>query len=65
MEGSLAALALNPQVTVLLFVALELLFAFDVDVLNSSRAVITDDLLAWLEKIFAPKAGLLNFCELE
>ena len=65
MKRSLATLALNPKVAVLLLVVFELLLSLNVDVLDPRRAIVTDDVLFWFEKIFAPKASLLDFGKLE
>jgi len=48
-EGALASLALHPQVTVLLFIQFELLFAFDVYLLHFALAIGARNLLTILE----------------
>lgn len=65
MQGSLAALALNPQVTVLLFVELKLVLSLNVDFLHFELTVLADDFLGTSKEIFAAKASLLHFGKLE
>ena len=65
MQGSLAALTLDPQVTVLLFVKLQLVLSLDVDFLHFELTVLADDFLRTTKEILATKASLLHFSELE
>jgi len=64
-QRSLAALTLDPQVTVLLFVKLQLVLSLDVDFLHFELTVLADDFLRTTKEILAAKASLLHFSELE
>ena len=44
-ERTLATLALGPEVTVLLFLLLQLLLSLDIDVLDAAFALVADDVL--------------------
>ena len=65
MQGTLAALALNPEIAVVLLVKLELLLTLDVDLLHALATVVTDDVLFRLKQIFATEACFLDDCEFE
>jgi hypothetical protein len=58
-QRTLAALALDPEITVILFVKFELLFTFDVNLLHALAAVVTDDVLLWFQEIFAAETCFL------
>ena len=45
MERTLAALALDPEVTVLLLLLLQLLLSLDIDVLDAAFTLVADDVL--------------------
>jgi hypothetical protein len=64
-QGTLTTLALNPEITVVLLVKLELLLTFDVDLLHALAAVVTDDVLFRLKQIFATETCFLDDCEFE
>jgi len=44
-ERTLATLALDPEVTVLLLLLLQLLLSLDIDVLDAAFALVADDVL--------------------
>jgi hypothetical protein len=64
-QGALAALALHPEITVLLLVELEFLLAFDINLLHPVNTVVTDHVLLGLEEVLATKAGFLHHCKFE
>ena len=55
-QTSLAALALHPQIAVLLLQSSQLLFALNVDLLHFVLAVITNNILVTLQQIFTSEA---------
>ena len=65
MQGTLAALALHPQVAVALFVELELLFPLYVNFFHPALAVATGDLLGTAQEVLTAKARFLHFGEFE
>ena len=62
-KGTLAALALHPQVAVVLLVQLQLLLPLDINLFHSIVAVAAHDFLIAAEQIFATQARLLHFGE--
>ena len=64
-ERALAALALCPEVTIFLLVELQLLLAYDVDILQFSFAIPAHDIRVSRKYRFAAEAGSLDLCELK
>ena len=65
MERALAALALRPEVTILLLVELQFLLAYDVYILQFGFAIPAHDILLSGKYRFAAKACRLDLCELK
>jgi hypothetical protein len=61
MERALTSLALDPQITVLLFKQFELLLALNINLLHFALTVETDDRFISFKDVFTAKAGLLDF----
>ena len=65
MKRSLAALALDPEVAVVLFVEFEFLFSLDVNLLHAILAVAAHNFLVASEQIFTPEARFLDLSKFE